>query len=46
MLNAPLPALLVALSVPAIYLLQSQVVDTDSLYRNYGLSPHLVEQGD
>lgn len=46
MLNAPLPALLVALSVPAIYLLQSQVVDTDSLYRNYGLTPYLVEQGD
>jgi membrane associated rhomboid family serine protease len=45
-LNAPLPALLVALSIPAIYLLQSQVVDTDSLYRNYGLTPYLVEQGD
>ncbi len=45
-LKAPLPALLVALSIPAIYLLQSQVVDTDSLYRNFGLTPYLVEQGD
>lgn len=45
-LKAPLPALLLALSIPAIYLLQSQVVDTDSLYRNYGLTPYLVEQGD
>ncbi len=45
-LNAPLPALLVALSIPAIYFLQSQVVDTDSLFRNYGLTPYIVEQGD
>lgn len=45
-LNAPLPALLVALSIPAIYLLQSQITDLDSLYRNYGLVPFAVERGD
>ena len=45
-LNAPLPALLVALSIPAIYLLQIQVVDIGSLYRNYGLVPYAVEHGE
>jgi membrane associated rhomboid family serine protease len=45
-LKAPWPALTVALSIPLIYFLQSQVVDTDSLYRNYGLMPYAVEHGD
>jgi membrane associated rhomboid family serine protease len=45
-LNAPLPALLLALSIPAVYVLQAQVVDLDSLYRVYGLVPYAVEQGE
>lgn len=45
-LNAPWPALVLALSIPAFYLLQSQVLDLDSLYRDYGLVPYGVEQGD
>jgi membrane associated rhomboid family serine protease len=40
------PALLVALSIPALYYLQSQVTDTDSLYRNYGLLPFVVQRGE
>lgn len=45
-LNAPLPALLVALSIPAIYFLQIQITDVGSLYRNYGLVPYAVENGE
>lgn len=45
-LNAPLPALLLALSIPAIYFLQTQVLDLDSLYRDYGLVPYDVEHGE
>ncbi|MBX7248862.1 MAG: rhomboid family intramembrane serine protease [Caulobacteraceae bacterium] len=34
------------MSIPIFYFLQSQVVDLDSLYRNYGLMPYAVEQGE
>jgi membrane associated rhomboid family serine protease len=44
--NAPWPALLIAASIPVVYFFQSQVGDTDSLYRTFGLIPYSVEHGD
>lgn len=45
-LKAPWPALTLALSIPALYVLQSQVLDLDSLYRDFGLVPYDVEHGE
>jgi len=45
-LKAPWPALSLALSIPALYFLQAQVYDLDNLYRDYGLVPYDVEQGE